>query len=175
MGSVWCILQNAGAPGTKWQIPALLGTGCRKQGRSQGIGHRKDQKGSCRRLAQFSVESVHPNRQGVAGPTFSCSVSHSSIAARSTVFWIDRIGSEMGPFDADGDRSNVTKSDFYLHADNEEKLRETLKEFIGSSEGRTLSEIREHLEISRKYAVPICEYLDESQFTKRNGDVRVLV
>jgi selenocysteine-specific elongation factor len=38
----------------------------------------------------------------------------------------------------------------------------------------TLSEIREILETTRKYAVPLCEYLDRIGFTKRQGDVRVL-
>ena len=37
-----------------------------------------------------------------------------------------------------------------------------------------MSEIRQVLDTSRKYAVPICEHLDRIGLTKRQGDVRVL-
>ena len=37
-----------------------------------------------------------------------------------------------------------------------------------------VSQIRELLATSRKFAVPICEYLDRSGFTRRQGDLRVL-
>jgi selenocysteine-specific elongation factor len=38
----------------------------------------------------------------------------------------------------------------------------------------TLSQIRETLGTTRKYAVPLCEYLDREGFTRREGDLRVL-
>ena len=38
----------------------------------------------------------------------------------------------------------------------------------------TLSEIRELLGTTRKYAVPYCEYLDRTGFTRRDGDLRFL-
>ena len=37
-----------------------------------------------------------------------------------------------------------------------------------------MSELRELIGTSRKFAVPIFEYLDRVGFTKRKGDVRVL-
>jgi selenocysteine-specific elongation factor len=37
-----------------------------------------------------------------------------------------------------------------------------------------MSQIREILGTTRKYAVPLCEYLDSVGFTKRVGDLRVL-
>ncbi len=43
-----------------------------------------------------------------------------------------------------------------------------------SGSGLTLSEIRELLATSRKYAVPLCEYWDKVQFTRRSGDLRLL-
>ena len=64
--------------------------------------------------------------------------------------------------------------DMFMHFDAEAALREELKEKLDGSQGMTLSEIRELLATTRKYAVPICEYLDKIGFTRRNGDLRVL-
>ena len=61
-----------------------------------------------------------------------------------------------------------------LHAEVEQKLRRLLSTRFGSSNGFTVSGLREALDISRKYAVPICEYLDRVGFTRRNGDLRVI-
>jgi selenocysteine-specific elongation factor len=65
-------------------------------------------------------------------------------------------------------------SEFYFHADTDQACRERLAERLRAGEGLTMSEIREILETTRKYAVPYCEYLDRIGFTKRNGDLRVL-
>jgi selenocysteine-specific elongation factor len=64
--------------------------------------------------------------------------------------------------------------DLYLHHDAESKMRELLREKMSGRDGLTLSEIRELLSTTRKYAVPLCEYLDRIGFTRRVGDVRVL-
>ena len=53
-------------------------------------------------------------------------------------------------------------------------MRELLREKMSGRDGLTLSAIRELLSTTRKYAVPICEYLDRIGFTRRVGDVRVL-
>jgi selenocysteine-specific elongation factor len=63
---------------------------------------------------------------------------------------------------------------FLLHADVERRLRQTLATQMASGEGRTVSQIRELLGTTRKYAVPMCEYLDHTGFTRRDGDVRYL-
>ena len=65
-------------------------------------------------------------------------------------------------------------ADLYLDAEAERKMRETLAEHLADGDGLTVSQIREILDTSRKYAVPLCEYLDRIRFTKRQGDVRVL-
>lgn len=74
---------------------------------------------------------------------------------------------------ANGDLVEIS-SDYYLHANVERESRETLAEKLSAADGMTMSEIRETLNTSRKYAVPFCEYLDRIGFTKRNGDLRVL-
>jgi selenocysteine-specific elongation factor len=62
----------------------------------------------------------------------------------------------------------------YLHADVERGIRTTLSERLRGTPGLTMSQIREILGTTRKYAVPLCEYLDSVGFTKRVGDLRVL-
>ncbi len=64
--------------------------------------------------------------------------------------------------------------DLFLHTDAERKMREILTEQMADSEGLAISDIRSLLDTSRKYAVPLCEYLDRIGFTKRVGDLRVL-
>ncbi len=62
----------------------------------------------------------------------------------------------------------------YLHRDNEADVRRLLEGAMAPDAGLTVSEIKEVLGVSRKYAVPICEHLDRVGFTKRVDDVRVL-
>ncbi|MGI8980079.1 MAG: selenocysteine-specific translation elongation factor [Pirellulaceae bacterium] len=65
---------------------------------------------------------------------------------------------------------------YYLHHEVEAAAHAAVAahEKMKSGSGLTLSEIRELLATSRKYAVPLCEYWDKVQFTKRNGDLRTL-
>jgi selenocysteine-specific elongation factor len=74
---------------------------------------------------------------------------------------------------AEGDLVEVS-AEYYLHADVERQLRQTLREKMSDDAGLTMSQIREILNTSRKYAVPICEYLDRAGFTRREGDLRFL-
>jgi selenocysteine-specific elongation factor len=74
---------------------------------------------------------------------------------------------------AEGELVKINK-DFYLHHDIYQSVREKLVESLEGSEGLKLSEIRELLETSRKFAVPLCEHFDEIGFTRRLGDRRVL-
>ena len=62
----------------------------------------------------------------------------------------------------------------FLHREAFERIEQTLKECLADGQGLTMSQIREILETSRKYAIPICEYLDRIGFTRREGDLRVL-
>jgi len=66
-------------------------------------------------------------------------------------------------------------ADYYLHAEIDARLRQTLREhFAAAAGGLTVSQIRDILGTTRKYAVPLCEYLDRTGFTLRQGDVRTL-
>jgi selenocysteine-specific elongation factor len=68
--------------------------------------------------------------------------------------------------------------ELYLHVDVERVVRQQLSGALTTAmtrgEGMTLSEIRELLGTTRKYAVPYCEYLDRMGVTQRDRDVRYL-
>jgi selenocysteine-specific elongation factor len=64
--------------------------------------------------------------------------------------------------------------DFYLHADVLAQLKQLLSDRLAGGKGITVSELREVLATTRKYAVPLCEFLDRTGFTRRQGDLRVL-
>jgi selenocysteine-specific elongation factor len=61
-----------------------------------------------------------------------------------------------------------------IHRDGLEAARTKLREYFAAHGQGTLSELRQHLGISRKYAVPIMTQLDAEGFTERDGDVRRL-
>jgi selenocysteine-specific elongation factor len=66
-------------------------------------------------------------------------------------------------------------SSIYLHADADRRLRETVAALIREQGPVSVSQAREALDSSRKFAVPFMEYLDRVGFTRRVGDKRELV
>jgi selenocysteine-specific elongation factor len=74
---------------------------------------------------------------------------------------------------AEGFLVRVT-DDLYLHADADADMRRLVKERLSQqSGGLTVAEIRDLLGTTRKYAVPLCEFLDHSGVTRREGDLRL--
>jgi selenocysteine-specific elongation factor len=65
-------------------------------------------------------------------------------------------------------------SSLYLDTDSEQELRRRVIERLAGGSAITMSELRDLLGTTRKYAVPIGEYLDRIGITKREGDVRRL-
>ncbi|MSQ96271.1 MAG: selenocysteine-specific translation elongation factor [Gemmataceae bacterium] len=63
--------------------------------------------------------------------------------------------------------------DIYLHAEIEADMRKRVAERVSTGPGATVAEIRDLLGTTRKYAVPLCEYLDRIGVTRREGDLRV--
>ena len=74
---------------------------------------------------------------------------------------------------SDGDLVKLN-NDFYLHAEVSEAMKQALRDAFATQPTLTVSQIRELLGTSRKYAVPLCEYLDRIGFTHRAGDERSL-
>ena len=64
--------------------------------------------------------------------------------------------------------------DLYMHQQAVQSIRQQLSERLAAGGGLTVSQIREALQTTRKFAVPLCEYFDQIGFTRREGDVRVL-
>jgi selenocysteine-specific elongation factor len=64
--------------------------------------------------------------------------------------------------------------EIYLSTEAEAEMRRRVKERLNDGSGATMAEIRDLLSTTRKFAVPLCEYLDRVGMTKRNGDLRVL-
>ena len=62
--------------------------------------------------------------------------------------------------------------DLYLHAEHEAELRRRVLDKLAAGTGLTIAEIRDLLGTSRKFAVPLCEYLDRTGITRREGDLR---
>lgn len=64
--------------------------------------------------------------------------------------------------------------DVFLHREVLEKGKEKIEGLIREKGEATISEIKDVLSTSRKYAVPLMQYLDSIGFTRRVGDKRVL-
>jgi selenocysteine-specific elongation factor len=64
--------------------------------------------------------------------------------------------------------------DVYLHQQAIDDARERLRAHLETSKQMTASEAREILQSSRKYVIPLLEFLDNEGFTIRRGDVREL-
>src|SRR5216684_490302 len=64
--------------------------------------------------------------------------------------------------------------DIYLHTETEAEMRRLISEKLAGGAGLTVAEIRDLLGTTRKYAVPLCEYLDRVGVTRREGDLRFL-
>jgi selenocysteine-specific elongation factor len=64
--------------------------------------------------------------------------------------------------------------DLYLHGEAEAEMRRLVTERLAGGPGLTVAEIRDLLGTTRKFAVPLCEYLDRAGVTRREGDLRLL-
>ena len=68
-------------------------------------------------------------------------------------------------------RLGEVSGDFVYLPETLEQLVEGVRE-LGS--GFTVAEFRDRFGISRKYAVPLLEWLDRAGVTRRDGDARVI-
>ncbi|MGL4554254.1 MAG: SelB C-terminal domain-containing protein, partial [Gemmataceae bacterium] len=72
---------------------------------------------------------------------------------------------------AEGHLAKVTE-EIYLDAAAEAKMRADVSARLEDGKGLTVADIRDMLGTTRKYAVPLCEYLDRVGVTRREGDYR---
>ncbi len=66
------------------------------------------------------------------------------------------------------------KEDLYFHAEAVEKLKAQLIEFLHAHHEITTAQFKELTRVSRKYAIPLIEYFDNSKITIRVGEKRLL-
>ncbi|MFO0814748.1 MAG: selenocysteine-specific translation elongation factor [Gemmatales bacterium] len=62
----------------------------------------------------------------------------------------------------------------FLHAEHEQTMQELVRTALRGGQGLTVAGIRDILATTRKFAVPLCEYLDRVGITRRDGDLRYL-
>jgi selenocysteine-specific elongation factor len=68
----------------------------------------------------------------------------------------------------------AVKQGLYFHREALTEIEEKLREFLQKSGKMTVSQFRDLIDTSRKYAVPLLEYFDSKKLTRREGDFRVL-
>jgi selenocysteine-specific elongation factor len=66
------------------------------------------------------------------------------------------------------------KGDFYFHRDVIEDLKQKVRSYLAEKKEMTPSDFKSVLDLSRKYMIPLLEYLDEIKVTIRTGDKRIL-
>lgn len=68
----------------------------------------------------------------------------------------------------------VQVGNFYLTTEQIRIVRERVTRFIRNNGPATVAQLRDELQTSRKYAVPLAEWLDQNGITRRQGNDRVL-
>jgi selenocysteine-specific elongation factor len=64
--------------------------------------------------------------------------------------------------------------ELYFHSSAVEKAITSVRQLLLSHpDGFTVAQFREHLGVSRKYALPLINQLDTTGFTRRREDVRI--
>ena len=66
------------------------------------------------------------------------------------------------------------KGDFYFHRDVIEDMKNKVRSSLAEKKEMTPSDFKSVLDLSRKYMIPLLEYLDEIKVTIRSGDKRIL-
>jgi len=66
------------------------------------------------------------------------------------------------------------KGDLYFHRDVIEDLKNKVRSYLAERKEMSPSEFKSVLDLSRKYMIPLLEYLDEIKVTIRTGDKRIL-
>ncbi len=61
---------------------------------------------------------------------------------------------------------------FYLHQKNWQQLLDYLKSYFSDQPEMPVPTLKEFIQTTRKYAIPLFEYLDSEGYTERAGDVR---
>ncbi|KAB2832546.1 MAG: hypothetical protein F9K48_10280, partial [Candidatus Brocadia sp.] len=69
----------------------------------------------------------------------------------------------------------AVENGLYFHATALSKMKEMIRAYIAKNGPMSVAQFRDLTKTTRKYAVPLLEYLDTIHFTKRTGDVRIVL
>ena len=72
-------------------------------------------------------------------------------------------------------RTLVSIAGMLFHAGALEALKADLRELKGTSPGVDVGSFKERYGVSRKYAIPLLEYLDRERVTRRSGSLRIIL
>jgi selenocysteine-specific elongation factor len=73
--------------------------------------------------------------------------------------------------EARGEVIQVVKG-VYIPAETIEQLKDRMREYQAAHGPFSVSDIRQYVDSTRRYMVPLCEYMDRIGFTRRDGDLR---
>ncbi len=65
-------------------------------------------------------------------------------------------------------------SELYFHAERIDEARGLVKSFLSEKGKMQVTDFKDLIKVTRKFAVPLLEYFDRSGLTRRQGDARVL-
>jgi selenocysteine-specific elongation factor len=117
-----------------------------------------------RRLKNELLEAV---RKGGLSPPDTSELAHPSGTRAAVV-------PELLALLCDEQKLVEISPSLYLDFEIEAELRRKIIEHLSNGSAITMSDLRDLLGTTRKYAVPIGEYLDRIGVTKREGDMRRL-
>ena len=118
-----------------------------------------------RKLKNELAESI---RAGGLSPPDAAELAAAFAAPRA------RSSPSCSPCSATKGKWSRSRPNLFLDSGVERELRRRVAERLAGGSAITMSELRDLLGTSRKFAVPIGEYLDRIGLTRREGDVRRL-
>jgi selenocysteine-specific elongation factor len=63
----------------------------------------------------------------------------------------------------------------FFHADSIEQVKSKLREYKKQKDRIDVPTFKQLADVTRKYAIPLLEYLDRERVTRRSGQVRLIV
>lgn len=79
------------------------------------------------------------------------------------------------PLLAEQKKLMMIENGLYFHATALNKLKELVRAYVTRNGPMSVAQFRDLTGTTRKYAVPLLEYFDAIHFTKRTGDVRIVL
>ena len=65
------------------------------------------------------------------------------------------------------------EGDFFIHVSLIEELKAEIEKHFEKNGELSVSDLKDITGVSRKYAIPLLQFLDENSVTRREGNVRV--